>query len=219
MENINFDPKKLGYARVSTDKQNIANQKRVLLREGVLPENIFSDVNISGTVSAKKRKGFDQVYQKIKNGDVDSLCVVELSRLGRSSNESIQLFIEIEQMGCKILSLAPNEAWTRVTDVPGIRNIFVSMFAWFADLERQNISERTKIGLARAKAQGKMLGRPKRPPDRKTYNKIISANPNLKPAQVAMIMKVPTTTFYRYLKKWQEEERIAENKRILEAEQ
>lgn len=203
---------KLGYVRVSTDKQDIKSQK-LEISKYVLPENIYDDV-ISGKTNAKNRSGFSQVYSRIKRGEVSELYIFEMSRLGRDARESLQLFIEIEQLGVKIISLSPNEAWTRVTEIPGIRNIFVAMFAWFGDIERKSISERTKLGLQRAREQNKHLGRPFKNPDRTKYEKIKRENPKLKPAQIAMVMQIPTATFYRYLKKWKDEDRIKENKQF-----
>lgn len=202
---------KLGYVRVSTDKQDIKNQKLELLKF-VPPENLYEDSGVSGTVPAKKRKNFKKVYDKIQAGDVEELYVFELSRLGRTSTETIQLILEIEQMGCHIISLSPNESWTKLIDSPGIRNIFFSMFAWFADLERASISERTKLGLQRARNEGKHLGRPFKELSRKQYEKLKAENPKLKTAQLARLMQVPQTTLYRYVEKWEEEDRIKENK-------
>ena len=54
--------KKLGYARVSTDEQTIDNQVIALKKQGVAPEDIYTDVGVSGTVAAKKRKEFKKVY-------------------------------------------------------------------------------------------------------------------------------------------------------------
>jgi len=204
---------KLGYVRVSTDKQDIKNQKLELLKF-VLPENLYEDSGVSGTVPAKKRKNFHKVYDKIQTGDVEALYVFELSRLGRTSTETIQLILEIEQMGCHIISLSPNESWTKMIDSPGIRNIFISMFAWFADLERASISERTKLGLQRARNEGKHLGRPFKELSRKQYEKLKAENPKLKTAQLARLMQVPQTTLYRYVEKWEEEDRIKENKQL-----
>jgi len=86
------------------------------------------------------------------------------------------------------------------------------MFAWFADLERRSISERTKLGLQRARNEGKHLGRPFKELSRKQYEKLKAENPKLKTAQLARLMQVPQTTLYRYVEKWEEEDRIKENK-------
>ena len=202
---------KLGYVRVSTDKQDIKNQKLELLKY-VPPENLYEDPGVSSVIPAKKRKNFKKVFDKIQAGDVEELYVFELSRLGRTSTETIQLTLEIEQLGCHIISLTPNESWTRLVSSPGMRNIFFSMFAWFADLERRSISERTKLGLQRARNEGKHLGRPFKELSRKQYEKLKAENPKLKTAQLARLMQVPQTTLYRYVEKWEEEDRIKENK-------
>ena len=207
---------KYGYARVSTDKQDVKNQKIALINLGVDPDNIYADVNVSGTISAKKRTEFKKVYDKILKGEVEELHVFEMSRLGRNSTESIQLVLEIEQLGVPIISMSPNEAWTRDVHEPGIRNIFVSVFAWFADIERKSISERTIAGLKKAKDNGTHLGRPFSTLDRKAYEKIKIKNPQLKAAQIARLMQVPTTTLYRYIEKWGEEDRLRDNRQLVE---
>lgn len=205
---------KLGYVRVSTDKQDSTNQKLELLKF-VSPENLYDDSGISGTIPAKKRKEFKKVFDRIQSGNVEELYVFELSRLGRTSTETIQLILEIEQLGSHIISLSPNETWTKLIDSPGIRNIFISMFAWFADLELASISERTKLGLKRAREEGKHLGRPFNNLDRKQYEKIKAANPKLKTAQIARIMQIPPTTLYRYVAQWEESDRIESNKKLI----
>jgi len=204
---------KLGYVRVSTDRQDVENQKLELMKY-VSPENLYEDQNVSGKVSAKNRKGFTKIYERILKGEVEELYVFELSRLGRDAPESLQLFIEIEKLGCQIISLSPNEEWLRTFREPALRNIILSLFAWFGEIERKSISERTKLGLQRAKEEGKHLGRPFKNPDRAKYEKIKNDNPKLKPAQIAMLMQIPTTTFYRYLDKWDEEDRIENNKKL-----
>lgn len=207
-----FMGKMLGYARTSTSKQEIDNQIIALKDAGVLPENIYFDDSTSGSTNAKNRKQFKKVYEMIKAGDVSELYVFELSRIGRSSGDTIRLFIEIEQLGTQIISLSPNESWTKFSDenMRGIRNVFVSMFAWFAEIEKKCLSERTKLGQDRARREGKIIGRPEKEPDRKEYNKY--KNQGLKPAQIARVMQIPTSTLYRWIERWEEEERIKRNK-------
>jgi DNA invertase Pin-like site-specific DNA recombinase len=200
----------LGYARTSTSKQEIDNQIIALKDAGVPPENIYCDGGVSGTVKATNRKAFKKIYDMIEAGEVDKLYVYELSRLGRTSSDTLKLFIEIEQKGTNILSLSPNEYWTQITEVPGIRNIFTAMFTWFYDIEKKCISERTKLGQDRARREGKIIGRPEKEPDRKEFNKL--KNRGLKPAQIARVMQVPTSTLYRWVERWGEEERVQRNK-------
>jgi len=200
----------IGYARTSTTKQEIDNQIIALKDAGVLPENIYFDDGVSGTTKAVNRKAFKKVYELIESGEVDKLYVYELSRLGRTSSDTLKLFIEIEQKGTNILSLSPNEYWTQITNVPGIRNIFTAMFTWFYDIERKCLSERTKLGQDRARRQGKTIGRPEREPDRREYNKY--KDQGLRPAQIARVMQVPTSTLYRWVERWEDEERVKRNR-------
>lgn len=202
----------LGYARTSTSKQEIDNQIIALKDAGIPPENIYYDGGVSGTVKATNRKAFKKIYDMIEAGEVDKLYVYELSRLGRTSSDTLKLFIEIEQKGTNILSLSPNEYWTQITDVTGIRNIFTAMFTWFYDIEKKCISERTKLGQDRARREGKIIGRPEKEPDRKEFNKL--KNRGLKPAQIARVMQVPTSTLYRWVERWGEEERVQRNKDV-----
>lgn len=204
----------IGYARTSTNKQEIDNQVIALKAAGVLPENIYRDVGVSGLTLAKHRKDFKKVYELIENKEIEKLYVFELSRLGRSSSETLQLFIDIEQKGTEIISLSPNETWTRLVDenMKGIRNIFVSMFAWFADIEKKSLSERTKLGQERAKLEGKKIGRKPKQPDRKEYDKL--KKQGLKDAQIARVMQIPPTTLYGWVDRWNDEKRIQENKDV-----
>jgi DNA invertase Pin-like site-specific DNA recombinase len=204
---------KVGYARVSTTDQTTENQISEFKKLGIAEKDIYDDKGISGTVPAKKRKGFKQVYEKIINGEVEELYVFELSRLGRTSSESIMLFIEIEQLGTRIKSLSPNETWTNdIGNDQAMRNVFTSIFTWFADIERRHISERTRAGLQRAREEGTHLGRAFKEPDRKQYDKLKTSN--LKVAQIARVMQVPTSTLYRWVERWEDEERVIKNSKL-----
>jgi len=206
--------KLIGYARTSTSKQEIDNQTKALKDAGILSENIFCDVGISGTTLAKHRKSFKKVFEMIEAGEVDKLYVYELSRIGRSSSETLKLFIDIELKGTQIISLSPNESWTQLVDehMKGIRNVFVSMFTWFAEIERNSLSERTKAGQDRARREGKIIGRPEKEPDKKEYIKY--KGQGLKPAQIARVMQVPTSTLYRWVERWDDEERVKMNREV-----
>lgn len=204
----------VGYARVSTQKQEIENQIKALKDAGVQPENIYCDNATSGTTLAKNRKSFKKVLEMIGAGEVEKLYVFELSRLGRSSSETLRLFIDIELKGTQIISLSPNESWTQLVDeqMKGIRNVFVSMFTWFAEIERKSLSERTKLGQERARKGGKIIGRPEKEPDKKEYYKLL--NQGLKAAQIARVMQIPPSTLYSWIEKWEDEERIKKNKEV-----
>ena len=152
---------KIGYVRVSTQEQNADNQKMILIESGIPEDCIFVDHGVSGTVPARKRSGFKKVLEYIKdNKGVKFLYVYELSRLGRTTYETISIIQDLEEAGITVWSLSPNEAFTRSED-KAVRQLLVMILSWVAERERSNLVERTKAGLDRAKAEGKQLGRPR----------------------------------------------------------
>lgn len=152
---------KVGYVRVSTQDQNADNQKNILLEAGIPADCIFIDHGVSGTVPARKRNGFKKVLSHIKeNEGVKYLYVYELSRLGRTTYETISIIQELEEAGITVWSLSPNESFTRSED-KAVRQLMIMILSWVAERERVNLVERTRAGLDRAKAEGKQLGRPR----------------------------------------------------------
>jgi len=152
---------KIGYVRVSTQEQNADNQKMILIESGIPEDCIFVDHGVSGTVPARKRPGFKKVLEYIKDNEgVKFLYVYELSRLGRTTYETISIIQDLEEAGITVWSLSPNEAFTRSED-KAVRQLLVMILSWVAERERSNLVERTKAGLDRAKAEGKQLGRPR----------------------------------------------------------
>jgi DNA invertase Pin-like site-specific DNA recombinase len=152
---------KIGYVRVSTQDQNSDNQKNILVSAGIPEDCIFTDHGVSGTVPARKRPGFKKVLQFIKDHPgVKYLYIYELSRLGRTTYETISIIQDLEEAGITVWSLSPNEAFTRSED-KAVRQLLVMILSWVAERERSNLVERTKAGLDRAKTEGKQLGRPR----------------------------------------------------------
>lgn len=140
---------RIGYARVSTHVQNLDLQKDALHRAGC--ERIVVDV-ASG--KAAQRSGLDQLRDTLREGDV--LIVWRLDRLGRSLKHLIELLTELETQGIGFQSL--QEAIDTTT--PGGRLVF-HIFGALAEFERNLIRERTKAGLAAARARGRTGGRRK----------------------------------------------------------
>ncbi len=153
---------KIGYVRVSREDQNAENQIQLLLREGLDRDSIFVD-HISGISAMEEREGYAGMMDFIKSihGEEITLYVFEISRLGRSFLETLNTVRNFETSGVRVWSLSPAESWSRIEDKK-LRDLMLSIFSWVADRERENLIERTKLGLARAKAEGKHLGRPQR---------------------------------------------------------
>lgn len=156
---------KIGYARKSRDKQDLAIQMRRLVAAGVELENIYSDSE-SGATQADTRPGFAELQTRIAHGDVDEVVITEFSRIGRDAHDSVFEMLALNRKGIKITSLAANEQCIR--DVPAEAQLaMISMMAMGADVERKHISERTRLALALIKAgekstkSGKPLGRPR----------------------------------------------------------
>jgi len=162
---------KVGYIRVSTKDQNPDNQKNILLEAGIPSDCMFIDHGVSGTVPARKRPGFKQLLQFISDREgVKFLYVYELSRLGRTTVETISIIQDLEEQGITVWSLSPNEGFTRSED-KAVRQLMVMIMSWVAERERANLIERTHAGLERAKSEGKKLGRPRNDID---WNKVDS---------------------------------------------
>ena len=88
------------------------------------------------------------------------LYVFEISRVGRSPLETLDVVRGLEEeCGIIVWSLSAKEAWTQTTD-RSIRNLMLAIFSWVAERERENLSELTKAGVARARGEGKHIGRP-----------------------------------------------------------
>lgn len=138
----------IGYYRVSTKDQNPQLQIDALEKYGC--DRIFGDVGISGMKAS--RPEFDKALDYMRAGDV--LVIWKLDRLGRSTLNLLTLIQDFEQRGIELVSLTDNIN----TKTPLGKAIF-TISASFAQLERDQIAERTKAGLAAARAQGRVGGR------------------------------------------------------------
>ena len=142
---------KIGYARVSTDEQNLDLQRAALEAAGC--ERVFEDQGISGAESA--RPGLAAALATLGAGDV--LAVWKLDRLGRSLAQLIVMIDGIGQAGAGFQSLSESID----TTTAGGRLVFHVMGA-LAEFERSLIGERTKAGMQAAKRRGKPIGRPRK---------------------------------------------------------
>jgi len=143
------------YARVSTAEQTTQNQITEIKTAGyeIADRHIFSDV-ISGSSLATQRPQFSALLNKLDEGD--TLVVSKLDRLGRDAIDIQQTIRSLERLGVSVIVLALGK--TDLTSSAG--KLIVGVLAQVAEMERDLIVERTQAGLARAKAEGKQLGRP-----------------------------------------------------------
>ncbi len=154
-----------GYGRVSTTQQTTDNQRLELAQAGYQIEQDFwfADEGISGKVAASQRPAFKAMLIQIRKGE--TLVVSKLDRLGRDAIDVLQTVRQLGERGVKVVVLQLGN--TDLTAPAG--KLLLSMLAAVAEMERDLLVERTQAGLARAKAEGKSLGRPsKTTPEQRT---------------------------------------------------
>ena len=140
----------IGYARCSTDKQDLAAQKAALEKLGVLPERIYTDHGLTGT--SRDRPGLDQALAAARAGD--TLVVPKLDRLARSVPDARAIADALIARGVK---LALGASVYDPADPMG--KMFFNILATFAEFEADLIRMRTREGMAIARAKGKLRGK------------------------------------------------------------
>lgn len=140
----------VGYARCSTDKQDLSAQRQALLELGVSKDRIYTDHGLTGTNRA--RPGLDQAIAAVRIGD--TLVVPKLDRLARSVPDARAIADQLEKKGVK---LALGASVYDPTDPIG--RMFFNILATFAEFESDLIRMRTREGMAIARAKGKLRGK------------------------------------------------------------
>ncbi len=151
--------KTTAYLRVSTDGQDLNNQKLEILdyaQKNSYTIDNWVEVKVSSRKSTKERL-VDQLLDQFETGDC--LIVSELSRLGRSVSQIITIVDELIKKQIKVIIIKQGMIINGKNDIQ--TKTMVTLFSLFSEIERDLISERTKMGLARAKAEGKLIGRPR----------------------------------------------------------
>jgi DNA invertase Pin-like site-specific DNA recombinase len=178
----------IGYARISTDDQNLMLQHDALTAAGC--EKVYED-RISGAQA--ERPGLTLALEVARAGD--TLIVWRLDRLGRSLKDLIALAERLEQRKVGLKSL--KEALD--TTSSGGRLVF-HMFGALAEFERDLIRERTQAGLSAARARGRLGGRPKllTPEKRRLAVQLYRAKEH-SIAEICRLMGISKPTLYSYL--------------------
>ena len=140
----------IGYARCSTDKQDLTAQREALLALGVAEDRIYMDRGFTGTNRA--RPGLDQALAAVRSGD--TLVVPKLDRLARSVPDARAIADQLERKGVK---LALGASVHDPADPMG--KMFFNILATFAEFESDLIRMRTREGMAVARAKGKLQGK------------------------------------------------------------
>lgn len=182
----------VGYARVSTQDQDLALQIDALIRCGVAKELIFTD-KASG--AKHQRPGLDTCLDELQGGDI--LLVWRLDRLGRSMRHLVTLIDQLRDRNIGFRSVCDGAI---DTTTPSGELIF-HVFSALAQFERRLIQERTNAGLAAARLRGRKGGRP---PIKPNDRRIVLATKLFQDKSIGLddicaTLKISKSTLYRYV--------------------
>lgn len=178
----------IGYARVSTQDQNLDLQRDALTQAGC--EKIYEE-KVSG--SRTERAELAWALEALREGD--TLVVWKLDRLGRSLPHLVQTVRSLEERGVGFRSLQESLD----TTTSGGKLVF-HIFAALAEFERDIIRERTQAGLAAARARGRKGGRPPGRDENKRAAAIALSKDKDRPvAEICRMLGISRASYYRYL--------------------
>ena len=184
-----MDEALIGYARCSTDEQDLTAQRQAFHALGVPPDRVYVDHGISGT--KRERPGLDQALAAVRTGD--TLVVPKLDRLARSVPDARDVGDTLTKRG---VSLSLGGQIYDPDDPMG--KLFFNILATFAEFEVDLIRMRTREGMAVARAQGKLKGRqPKLSPMQQRELKRIHQTGEYTIADLGELYSVSRPTVYR----------------------
>lgn len=179
---------KIGYARVSTEDQNLSLQRDALDVAGC--ERVFEEKESGAKAN---RPGLSEAIKYARHGDV--LVVWRLDRLGRSLPDLVRIVGELEQAGIGFESLTE-----KIETATAAGRLVFHVFAALAEFERNVTRERTKAGLAAARARGRSGGRPGVSPEKVTALRALASDLNKSPGEICKALGISRATFYKYAK-------------------
>jgi DNA invertase Pin-like site-specific DNA recombinase len=148
----------VAYIRISTGGQGLESQRLAILdyahRHGLTVQT-FVEAQASSR-HARAQRGVDTLLEQVHAGDL--ILVSELSRLGRSVGQIIQLVDRLLKQQVQLVAIKEHIRLNGTQDLQ--TKVMITLFGLFAEIERDLIAERTKEGLAAARAQGRLPGRP-----------------------------------------------------------
>jgi DNA invertase Pin-like site-specific DNA recombinase len=182
----------IGYARVSTNEQNLDLQRDALLKAGVNPKNLYTD-KITGTKA--ERKGLDEALSHLREGD--TFVVWRLDRLGRSLTHLIETITKLQEQQIAFKSITEN-----IDTATATGQLVFHIFGALAEFERNLIKERTMAGLEAARTRGRTGGRPKPKgyASKVAMAKKLYADKTNTIADIRKTLNISRATLYRYLK-------------------
>lgn len=178
-----------GYARVSTDTQSVDAQLPALEAEKL--DMIFVET-VSGAVPARERPVLASLLDRLQPHD--SLVVVRLDRLGRDAIDMLQLVSALDERNVRVRILALG-----IETGTANGRLFLTILMAIAEFERELIRERTRAGIAAARAAGRRIGRPRALTPAQTRHVRALAAQGLSIRDIASVMNVGRATVHRAL--------------------
>lgn len=184
---------RIGYARCSTDKQDLTAQRQALVALGVPEDRIYTDHGLTGANRA--RPGLDQALAAVREGDV--LVVTKLDRLARSVPDARAIAAQLADRG---VTLALGASLHDPTDPMG--RLFFNILATFAEFEADLIRLRTREGMAIARAKGRLRGKQPKLSDRQQRELVrLHATGTYSISDLGALFAVSRPTVYRTLQR------------------
>jgi DNA invertase Pin-like site-specific DNA recombinase len=182
----------IGYARVSTNEQNLDLQRDSLQKAGVSPKNLYTD-KITGT--KQERPGLEAALSHLREGD--TFVVWRLDRLGRSLKHLIESVTALQQQQIAFKSITEN-----IDTATATGQLVFHIFGALAEFERNLIKERTMAGLEAARTRGRSGGRPKPKgyASKVAMAKKLYADTTNSVKDICQTLHISKATLYRYLK-------------------
>ena len=149
----------IGIARVSSEEQNLDRQIDALVNYGVDKRNIYQE-KITGT--KRDRPQLNKMLDELQAGDI--VIVSDLTRISRSTKDLLEIIDSIKNKGASIKSI--KDTWLDTSSDNPYNDFLLTIMSGLSQLERDLISQRTKEGLASAKARGRVGGRPNKRNDK-----------------------------------------------------
>jgi putative DNA-invertase from lambdoid prophage Rac len=188
----------VAYLRVSTEKQDLESQ-RLIIETWAKSKEVIIDEWLYEVESGKEdqRPRFQELWERARHGRVGTIVVAELSRLSRRMRTLVNFLYDCLDRGVMVVSV--RESWLeQALGNELTRPMIIAMLSTLYELERKMISERTKAGLAKARAQGKRIGRPRREVDLKRVEELKAKGLSLR--DIARLLGVSYTTLRRRLR-------------------
>ena len=183
----------VGYARCSTDKQDLTAQRQQLTALGVFEERIYLDKGLTGT--SRARPGLDQALAAVRGGD--TFTVTKLDRLARSVPDALEILSHLSDRGVLFALGSSVYDWQ-----DPFARMFLQILAVIAEFEANLIRQRTREGMAIARDRGKLRGKqPKLSPAQAREVHRMHASGDYAIAQIAELFSVSRPTVYRALQR------------------